>query len=683
MILALIVSGTLGYFFLKHYEQAVLDFEQAIMHVISNTVIHDRHGQPFRTLRGVESRLLVSRNAINRNLQISIIAAEDARFFQHRGIDIVRMFGAFWVNLRSGNYRQGASTITQQLVKLTLLTPERTLSRKFKEIFIALSLEMKLSKTAILEHYLNKIYLGHGNYGVEQAAQAYFHKHASELRLSESAFIAAIIKKPEHYLRLPKINLENKSYFPQSVLVAALTRQRIILKQLYEFQWIKKAAYQQALNETIHVHLPKPSSETGAYFVQHVVNLLKTQPEFQNKVQRIYGGGYHVYTTIDPELQRLGESSILALSPKTDPEQVALVSLEPHTGYVRTLIGGKDFAQSQFNRATQAKRQPGSAFKAFLFATALEQGYTPNTVFVDQEPYYEWVNEDGTSDFYAPKNYDGLYGVERTQTNVHGEKYYADQMTMGKAFEKSINTIAVQIMNEIGVATVRETVKTLGIPVSEEVGLCLALGCAETRLLDLVSAYSPFVNQGKRFPPVFITRITDSTGKILYQYQPKDRTPIFTEWTMFQMRNMLQGVIERGTGRQAKFKTDHLLGGKTGTNSEYRDAWFVGFSPELVTGVWMGHDDNTPMKRETGGRTPAKIWKKFMEPALSKIPARILPPDPEHKIFPTCTVSGELATRNSPDVAFYAYPPENPKIRPCTVHPGLPYEVIKEEGVQY
>jgi len=274
----LLATGSLGFaltgiigiaiIFALLYPQTIEDFEQAINRTQKNTIIYDRNEKPFRILKGIENRLVVPHKDINRFLKLSVLAAEDSRFFQHRGIDIFRLFGALWVNIKKGSYRQGASTVTQQLVKITLLNPERTLRRKFREMFIALAIEIRLAKDKILEHYLNTIYLGHGNYGVEQASLSYFGKHAAELTLLESTFLAGVIKKPEFYLRIPKTLDAHAKYFPQSALVQVLKRQEYILKQLQSLQWITPQEYAQALKHPFRVRLPSHPIESGDYFLE-------------------------------------------------------------------------------------------------------------------------------------------------------------------------------------------------------------------------------------------------------------------------------------------------------------------------------------------------------------------------------------------------------------------------------
>ncbi|MBF0286307.1 MAG: PBP1A family penicillin-binding protein [SAR324 cluster bacterium] len=664
------LAGTCTFFFIW-YPQIIKDFEHSIAQLRENTVIYDHHGHPYTIIDGIEDRQIIPRQQVGRYLQLSILAIEDSRFLQHRGVDIFRVFGALWANVRQGGYLEGGSTITQQLVKIMLLSPEKTLRRKIKEVFIAWALELRFSKWEILEHYLNTIYLGYGNYGVQQAALSYFNRPASSLTLAQSAFLAGIINKPEAYLRLPK-NFEKAKnvYFPNNILSQALRRQHQVLLQLYEHSWINQAEYGQATKEKLHVLIPARYPVKAPYFVQHIRMLLKNQ----HQLPRISNNGYKIYTTLDPALQAAAEKAIKHAFQQESLQfdQAALVAMDPRTGYIKALVGGRNYLSSQFNRVTQAMRQPGSAFKTILYATALEEGFTINSRFTDEPLSFEWQEQDGTLSLYEPRNFDRLFGVERAQVNGHGEIYYEDYYTFTKAFEQSMNTIAVQILNEIGISKLGQQAKKLNLFLRQESGLCLALGCSEVKILNLTAAYTPFMNQGYYSQPVFIESIKDSSGKEIYHYRPKKTEPVFSEWTVHQMNQLLHGVILRGTGRRANWKGNkHFIGGKTGTTTDFRDAWFIGYAPELVTGVWVGNDDNTSMKNETGGRSAAQIWSRFMKKALSVIPDRPKSPPLAYKAFPTCRVSGELATYSCPDVSNFHYPAGQLPNLPCSIHPGF------------
>ena len=655
-----------GIFFFSHRD-ALLDFERKIGSISNNTLFYDHLGSPFRSLKGLESREVIPLAEFSRELQLSVLAAEDSRFFQHRGIDLLRIFGAIWTNLQSGSFRQGASTITQQLVKVTLLDPEKTLSRKFREMAISIWLEFYLGKEKILEHYLNSIYLGHGNYGMEKAATGYFGTSVSSLSLAQSAFLAALIKKPEYYLRIPDLKAGRVLFTPEE-LKEVLLRQQLILKRMNELEWISHQQFQQALVEQLGVRVPRTEAGSGNYFVQHVIKLLQTK----HRLVQVYGGGWRVWTTFHPELQKILEKVIQKHFIQNAPNgrQIAAVALDPNSGEVLALSGGRDFEASSFNRATQAERQPGSAVKPLLYATALDQSFQPNSTFEDSVLIYNWEDE-GEEKIYAPKNYDELYGEERLLRNHLGGEYRSDLMTLGKAFELSINTIAVQLLDAVGIRNFIEKSEAMDLELKKENGLCLALGCSETSLLNLTSAYSVFLNQGRYVSPVFIKRIEDSSGNLIFRSPMEEPREVFSSKTMLQMQDLLGRVIENGTGRNALWYEDNqTLLGKTGTSSNSRDAWFVGAIPALLTGFWIGHDENLPMPEEQGGRTPARLWRTFNQEALSLLPIREMLPLPEPIHGATCQVSGLLATENCPDVADYPYFDEHLSTQLCDLHPG-------------
>jgi penicillin-binding protein 1A len=657
------------------YHDALLDFEQAVDSISTNTILFDAQGQPFHTLHSGERRQVVERRDTGRWMQLGVLAAEDTRFFQHRGIDPLRILSALWVNLRSGEIRQGASTITQQIVKVLLLTPEQTVTRKVREALISIVLELKYSKSEILEAYLNTIYLGHGNYGVEQAAQSYFQKHANELTLGEAALLAGIIRRPEFYLRVPNRLPEKTELFPQASLREALVRRDLVLREMLRQTWITTEQYQKAQATELQMYLPEHFSGRGAYFIQEVVKRLKNE----HSIEQVYSGGYRVHTSYDPYLQELAEQAAQSIYERDAPHpaQIALVSLEPHTGFVRAMVGGRNFKESEFNRAVQAIRQPGSAFKPTLYATALENSFSPNQVFVDEPVVVEWIDDLGLTSFYAPGNADGKFGRERVWKNRFGEDYSTDHMTLAKALERSINTVAVQVLNELGLSTLMKQGKEVGLAINGKMGLCVALGCSGTTLLDLAVSYTPFANGGVASPPVLITRIETMDGQVIYEYQPPPEKAVYSPWTAHRMNEMLRRVVLRGTGRNAQWGDASVpIAGKTGTNSDGRDAWFVGYTPELVTGVWIGHDDNTPMPGEQGGRTPARVWRRYSQPALQHVPARSFPEPPPHALLPTCSVSGKRANHTCPDVDYYSYPLEELPDEYCEEHPGFPIDTL-------
>lgn len=673
----------------------VNEFKQVLATTSNNTLVFDRGDKLLAAMEGLEDRHTVGIKDISTYLQKAVVALEDRRFFGHRGLDPIRLFGAFWANLRSMAYQQGGSTITQQLVKLTLLTPERTLSRKFKEIFMAVAMEMEFSKLELLEFYLNRVYLGYGLYGVEKASQAYFHKSAADLDLIESAFLAALIKKPEGYLRYPQEQEDAGSpTLPLEKLGKLNSRKNLVLEILGQLGWVPRSEALEALRQELTVYRPSSEVTRAPYFVQQIKKELRQSLG----IAQVAGRGYRVYTTLDNGLQAAAEAIVVAsVGEGRQASQAAIVVLEPETGYVRALVGGTNFSESQFDRAILAQRQPGSAFKPIMYAAALENGFTPNMMFVDEPVRYIWGadgverlrgealaevaaaepipllegSEDSAvggaagEDVYEPRNYNDQYGALQFLEN--GQKLREPRMTIARALERSSNVIAVQVLDKLGILPVVRLAGRMGITVRREMGLCIALGCSETTLLDLTAAFSSFANGGLRTRPVFIRKITNKNGDVLYEQIPDPPEEVISPWTAFQMRTMLSAVIASGTGRRARL--NRPAGGKTGTNDGPRDAWFIGFTSELVAGVWIGNDDNQEMPNEAGGRTPARMWKQLMQAVPSSGPPLAFPkPEIPYVTVRTCPVSGLVANPYCPWPVNYNYREDEAPARICDIH---------------
>ncbi|MCP4295063.1 MAG: PBP1A family penicillin-binding protein [Proteobacteria bacterium] len=611
--------------FIQFKSTVISEFEQIRDSLSDNTIFYDIKKQPFHIIRGSEDRKYRKLDFISGNLQKAVVAIEDTRYFKHFGFDPVRMVGAAIRLLKLNSSIHGASTITQQLVKLTLLTPERTIKRKIKELFMSIALEMEYSKSQILEFYLNKVYLGHRNYGVENAALNYFHKSASRLSLAESAFIAGLIKKPE-------------GYSPYADIEKTRKRQVIVLKRLYTLNWISAEEYNSAINEKLVIKRTRESDlQLASYFTSHI--LLQLTERYGHR--RVYGGGLRIFTTLNRQLQEKMEQSIdERLEQPRSFDQIAGISIDPKSGFVSALVGGTGFLLSEFNRATQARRQPGSAFKPVLYAAALDSGIKPNDVFVDEPTQYTFHldREEGFEELeiYEPANFSGDF---------------LGPITVSEALKVSNNVVSVQILDKIGIPTLVKMSQKLGIKIPGEHGLCLALGCGDLSLLKLVNAYSIFANKGLINRPVFILKITDSEGNVLDEYYPVYSEQAISQDLAFQMDWMLKNVIERGTGKAAKIKTP--AGGKTGTSDGFRDAWFIGYTKELVTGFWIGNDDNSPMDREVGGSTPARLWKSFMQSIPSTDSEFEASAHDHFDEFEICDQSGKIATPWCPQKSWY------------------------------
>jgi penicillin-binding protein 1A len=541
-------------------------------------------------------------------LPAAVIATEDRRFYSHFGIDPVGMLRAAFSDLRAGHIVQGGSTITQQLAKILFLTPDKTLARKTRETILALWLERRFSKEQILEIYLNRVYLGAGTYGVDAAAHRYFGKSAAKLTLFESAVIAGLLKAPTRYS-------------PARDRDAAADRAGQVLDNMVEAGFITPA--EAAASELKGgADLAVASRPGSRYFADWVADQLR---DFAGTTVSGTGGGTGrdlvVRTTLDPRLQAEAEAAIAGIlatqGEKDRAGEGALVALAPD-GAVRAMVGGREYGKSQFNRATQAQRQPGSAFKPFVYLAGLEAGLRPEDRFVDMPIRIgNW----------RPHDY---------------LKRYQGPMTLAEGLAQSINTIAVQVAERAGIAHVVATANRLGITSPLAHDASIALGTGEVNLLELTSAYAPFANGGNGVVAYGISEIRDTAGKLVYRRAGSGVGPVVAPELVGLMNRMLEGVIAHGTGKSAALPRP--AAGKTGTTQDYRDAWFIGYTADLVAGVWFGNDDNSPMRRVTGGTLPAAAWRGFMLAATKDMPVRSLPM-PEAAAEPPPTAGQSLFDR--------------------------------------
>ncbi len=505
----------------------------------------------------------------------AVIATEDRKFWTHWGLDPVGLIRAALVNLRSGRFAQGGSTLTQQLAKNLFLSPERTLGRKIEELVLALWLEMRLSKAQILELYLNRVYFGGGAYGIEAAAQRYFDKSARELTLAEAAVIAGLLKAPSRYA-------------PTSSPRLAVIRSHSVLSKMHDAGFINAAEEQTARSKRIvFVNIQRDGERQATdYAIDYVLDMM---PEVLDGSQ----GALIVDTTLDRDLQKHA-SAVVADAMRTegaalDAGQAAVVILDK-AGGVRAMVGGRSYAESQFNRAVKAVRQPGSAFKPFVYLAALEKGYTPDSVAYDL-PF----NLDG----WSPKNDNGRFG---------------GATTLRQALAQSVNTVAVRLMMDVGPEKVVALAKRLGMDAPLRAEPSLALGTSEVSLLDLTGAYASFAAGGTAVEPHVIRRIRSGAGRVLYARAAAPSDPAVSPASVAGLNGMLQTVVDAGTGKRAGL-AGHAVAGKTGTSQDFRDAWFVGYTAHFTGGVWMGNDGGEPMRRATGGNLPALIWNRVMENA--------------------------------------------------------------------
>ncbi len=711
------------------------------------TRVYSRDGEVIGEFY-IERRIVVPLQRMPEHLVNAFIAAEDAKFFEHKGIDYLGILRALYKNLKSGRIVQGGSTITQQVARSFFLSPEKTLSRKIREAILAHRIESRLTKEEILYLYLNQIYLGNGAYGVQAASEIYFGKDVSELTIAEAALLAGLPKAPSRYSPYTNPSL-------------ARMRQEFVIKRMLEEGFINRKQAEEALREKLILKPRRPRNLwVGPYFTEYV----RRYVEEKYGDSMLYKGGLNIYTTLDVRLQKIANravdygrraydkrrgfrgaekvlltreeiapflkkveerikkypiepgriykalvlgvdrksrSVIVAIgtshrgiiryqdlkwarlyNPTNDPDggelvtnplhlfhpgdvievrikalpeedymlipctleqepliEAALLVMDPQTGYVLAMVGGSDFSKTQFNRAIQSRRQPGSAFKPIIYAAALDRGFTPATVVVDSPLVFEEVKEEGKGLDWKPRNFEERF---------HGPT------TIREALAKSRNVVTVKVLKSIGVDYVVSYARRLGIESALSRDLSIALGSSGVSLLELVRAYSTFANLGKRPEPLFITRIEDRYGNVLEEHAPHAEDAISPQ-TAYIITNLLQGVVERGTGWRAR-ALKRPVAGKTGTTNNLNDAWFIGYVPHLVAGVWVGYDDERPLGRnETGSRAAAPIWVRFMKEALKGVPPENFPiPDGVEfvKIDPK---TGLLATPSTKDPVFEVF----------------------------
>jgi penicillin-binding protein 1A len=578
ILLTLLIVGSISYFKTKQY------LFDGLPSLPTKESMWEMNVQPNITLLDKDGNIIGHRGPFyGRPLKLSempsflpdaFLAIEDQRFYEHPGVDRKAIVRAFFENAKAGKKVQGGSTLTQQLVKNMVLSPEKTYKRKFQEMWLSYKMEQALTKPEILELYLNRVDLGNRSYGVEAASQRYFGKSATEITMAEAAVLAALPKAPTAFD--PTKYPEASNSRALKVLNSMMVQGKISPMEMSE---ARDNAAQIASNESTYI-----DEET----LGHVFDMAA------EKAPGLVGSSVKdliVQTTIDPAMQQDGLTIIQTFIEKNKKRKKvsegALVSVETETGAIRALIGGNNYKDSKFNRATQALRQPGSSFKAFVYATALEEGYSPATVRIDQP-----VDIAG----WKPENY---------------ELRYRGPMTLREALKLSTNTIAAQIGAEVGPNKIVELSKRFGITTQLGAHYSIALGASEVKLIDMTTAFMVFANEGVKRPTYLIERITDTSNTVLYQRTHSSPERVYALPYARQMTGMLRDAVQTGTAHGARLGS-RAAAGKTGTSQDFRDAWFIGFTADYTTGVWMGNDDNTPMAKITGGLLPVDAWKSFM-----------------------------------------------------------------------
>jgi len=596
VVAGIIVAGAgAGYLVYKGYE-SLPDVEKLVEDYNASvpTVIYDSNGEIIDLIYR-EIREEVDLDELPPHVKNSFVAIEDRRFYSHHGLDPIRLTKAVIVNISKGRSAQGGSTITQQLAKNAFLSHEKRLMRKVKEALITVEIERKYTKDEILQKYLNEIYFGSGSYGIKTAASSFFGKDVDELNLAEAAMLAGIPNRPNLYN--PRTNLKN-----------AVRRGNLIIRQMHRFGFITedemKAGHSyKFINED---DLPEDYiSEEGTSVVlnRRSKRTLRT-PDFTDIVQKkifemydenvIYEGGLKVYTTLDLQMQKAAQETFAEYDAfkKNEDLQGAMITMDSSNGHVKSIIGGREFKEGNFNRATMAKRQPGSAFKPFVYFTALEQGYPMNHVVEDSKlEFGEW----------KPRNY---------------SKTFRKNFTILEAMERSINIVAIKLLQEVGIKSVKKTVAETGVEMDIPHNLTAALGTMSVSPYELATAYLPFSNGGFKVEPVFITKIEDRYGKVIYE-NPVKRERVFESEDVSLIIHMMKDVVALGSGRNARVKGKDgkyiEQGGKTGTTNEFRTAWFAGVTPDTVTVLYVGRDDNKPVDKATGGSIGAPLWGQYYQ----------------------------------------------------------------------
>ena len=629
------------------------------------TVVYDARGRVLHEFYK-ENRSFVPLRQIPRSLVNATLSTEDRSFYQHWGVDLWGVARAAVTDVMHMKIKEGGSTITQLLARNVFLTHERTWSRKFKEIALAIEIERNYSKDQILEMYFNQIYFGEGAYGVEAAAKTYFGKPLGELKLSESALLAGIPANPS-------------LYSPRHHPDAARLRRSKVLRNMLATHAATQVEFDQAINAPLGVTAVRYGNDRAPYFIE----MVRQHLDERYGSNAVYEGGLKVWTTVDMDLQQVAEravekqlvaletdlkikptrgSFILATSDsarasqRTPYLQGAAVVLDPRNGYIRALVGGRDFSQSNFNRAIQARRQPGSAFKPFVYTAAMDNGFHPTDVIVDEPVSFPG----GNGELYQPQNYD---------------RTFRGPVTLRYALQQSINIPAIKLLRKVGTSLVASYARRMGIRSPIGQNLSLALGTSEVTLLELTSAYAVFANRGIRTDPMFILKVEDKSGTVLEKNSPRP-VEVLSEQTSAVMTSMLQSVIDHGTGYPARAQGfTYPAAGKTGTMDDYMDAWFVGFTPSLVCGTWVGFDEKKPIGRGmTGARAALPIWADFMIGATRGQPPEDFPVPAGSVTRLVCSETGMLATDACPNVTRELFSEGSEPTEYCNAHPGHPLQ---------
>ncbi|MGM0441010.1 MAG: penicillin-binding protein 1A [Elusimicrobiota bacterium] len=653
------------------------------------TKIYDVNGTLIDELY-MKRRTLVPLNKIPVNLQNAVLATEDTNFFNHWGLDILGVLRAFIQNLRAGYVVQGGSTISQQLAKVMFLTSERTLKRKIKELILAMYIERQYSKEEILQFYLNQIYFGEGAYGVEAASKIYFNKSTEDLSLSECAMLAGLPRAPT-------------GYSPDNNIVRAYHRRATVLSRMYELGFITKEEKIKANSAPLPLSTFSEEEEVAPYFIEHIRKKLISK----FGANLLYKGGLRIYTTMDLKMQEIAQETLynsleefdkskkLELKEEEfeegdyeDIEEVelstgafqevqgAIISIDPKNGQIRAMVGGRDFEDSEFNRAMQANRQPGSGFKPFIYTAAIDNGYTAASILKDTPRVYyndgvSWNLLKNTTNIHqlqlniekleekeekTEEEEEELESLKKTvwsPSNYYNK--YRGEITLRNALVKSINCATVDLLYKIRPVTALYYARKMGIESKNlPQSLSLGLGSGELKPIEMASAYSVFANQGVKTEPYTIIKVEDYSGNVLMENFPSEEQ-VLSPQTNYIMVNLMEQVAEHGTGWYTN-RLGRPRAGKTGTTNDFSDAWFTGYVPNLVTSVWVGYDDRSTLgERKSAAVVAVPIWTQYMQKALEHTPVLdfAVPDGITFEYFDPET--GHLATRSSENAVIQAF----------------------------
>lgn len=604
LLLILIMLAATGVVFMvfEKYSSQLPDISNLVENYVPSlpTTIYDRNGEVIDVIYR-EVREPVKIEEVPEYAKNAFLAIEDRRFYSHHGIDPLRLATSIVVNLKAGRAAQGGSTLTQQLSRNAFLSHEKKLSRKIKEAIITLEIEKKYTKNEILEKYLNEIYFGSGAYGIKTAADTFFKKDISKINLAEAALLAGIPNRPETYN--PRTNLKN-----------SLQRQKLILSQMKKYNFITEDEYNEALkqkfiNEKEISKNKKLDKYTTVVYNKSPMKLSFNAPDFTDMVEEfllknfdpnlIYTGGLKVYTTLDLEMQKVAKESFEKYGPLKNNSKLqgAMITLDSRNGNIVSIVGGKNFKTGNFNRATMAKRQLGSSFKPFVYFSSLDNGYEMNLVVEDSRTLYgKW----------APRNF--------------GNIFY-NKITMMDGFDKSQNIVSIKLLEKVGTKKVMDTLKKANATFEMPDNLTAALGSFEATPLELAKSYAIFSNGGYAIEPSLVLKIDDNYGNTIYRDNPKMEKR-FDPLSISLMTHMLKNSVKSGTSRRAAVKDKNgepiAQGGKTGTTNESRTTWFAGITPEYVTTIYIGYDNNAPVQGATGGGMSAPLWADYYQTLINK-----------------------------------------------------------------